>query len=572
MAANIHLLDLLHKEQLDKILNGFTEVSGVASIIADAAGHPVTRPHNFTKVCLKYCRSTEAGRRRCHLSDRYGGAESLRSGKPPIYHCMNAGLMDCAAPIIVEGRHLATVLCGQVLDKPITADHGCRKARRIGVTDFDGYLTALNQVPLMSKSRLLNIANLMAVITQTISELALQKHFQQKHSQRYLHKLVNSVSDCIISSNMQGIISLINEAGAAMFGYQAEELIGKSIMDLFSDEESKQIYRSQLRERPAAAHRRLELTALRPDCRSFPVQVAIAGIDRENVPDSDWVTVIRDISEEKKIEHMKEDLIGMVAHDIKNQVISMQKALELLVNQGLGPLNMTQTEITYLALDTSHQLFGMVCNLLDIYRRENGQFLLEKIPLDIHQLIVESVAHLKLLAQDRQVALNLKNPREPLIVEADWDRLMRTCINLIENAVRHSPPQDEVRVRVRQLPARATPLWNQSSERPSAGDLKPDAACVLLTISDQGPGISEKYQEAIFEKFFTIRTSGDKGRKSLGLGLTFCKQVIEAHGGIIWVRSPTFLDGAGMRRGCEFHFVIPVNSPAAGESTAPIQP
>ncbi len=485
---------------------------------------------------------------------------------------MNAGLMDCAAPIIVEGRHLATVLCGQVLDEPISADRGRRKARRIGVTDFDGYLTALKQVPLMSKSRLLNIANLMAVITQTISELVLQKHFQQKHSQRYLHKLVNSVSDCIISSNMQGVISLINEAGAAMFGYQAEELVGRSIMDLFSDEESKRIYRSQLSERPAAANRRLELTALRPDHRSFPVQVAIAGIDRENVPDSDWVTVIRDISEEKKIEHMKEDLIGMVAHDIKNQVISMQKALELLVNQALGPLNTTQTEITHLALDTSHQLFGMVCNLLDIYRRENGQFLLEKTPLDIHQLIVESVTHLKLLAQDRQVGLNLKSPREPLIVEADWDRLKRTCINLIENAVRYSPPQDEVAIDLRQLPARATPLADTVRERLWAEGLKPDEPCLLLTVSDQGPGIPKEYQEAIFEKFFTIRTSDDKGRKSLGLGLTFCKQVIEAHGGAIWVHSPTFLDAAGKRRGCEFHLVIPVYSPPAKDGTTPIDP
>lgn len=561
MAANIHLLQLLRKKQLDDILESFTEVAGVASIIADAKGRPITRPHNFTEVCLKYCRSTAAGKRRCHLSDRHGGVESLHSGKPSIYHCMNAGLMDCAAPIIVEGRHLATVLCGQVLDEPIKPDPGLRKARQIGVTDTEGYLTALTGVPLMSKTRLRNIANLMAVITQTISELALQKYFQQKHSQRYLHKLVNSVSDCIISSNMQGVISLINEAGAAMFGYQAEELIGRSILDLFCDDAAKRIYHSQFGERPSEVKRRFELTAVRSDRRSFPVQVSIAGIDRENVRDSDWVTVIRDISEEKKLEHMREDLIGMVAHDIKNQVISMQRAMELLVNQGIGPLNATQTEITYLALDTTHQLFAMVCNLLDIYRRENGRFLLEKAPLDIHQLLIESIAHLKILAQDRQVAIKLQRLKKPLIVEADRDRLKRTCINLIENAVCYSPPEDTVRVCARRLPAKALPFANEIGERPPAWGLQPDELCVLLTVSDRGPGIPSQYQQAVFEKFFTLRTSQDKGRKSLGLGLTFCKQVIEAHGGIIGVRSPTFNDTKGHRRGCEFHFIIPAHSP-----------
>jgi len=555
MASNIHLLDLIRREKLDKILRGFTEVAGVASIISDANGRPITEPHNFTEFCFKYCRSTEEGKRRCHISDCYGGTESLRTGTPPIYNCLNGGLMDCAAPIIVEGSHLATVLCGQVLDEPLTADFGQKRAREIGVTDIDGYLQALATVPLMSRIRLLNIANLMAVITQTISELALQKYLQHKHSQHYLNRLINSVSDCIVSTNMEGIISIINEAGADMFGYDSEDLIGKSISTLFSDEASQRSYWGQLQMKHTG-DRRIELNAVKANRQSFPVQVSIAGINKEKSKDPDYVTVIRDISEQRKTERMKEDLIGMVAHDIKNPVLSMQKALQLLINEEVGPLNEVQTEVMHLTLETSHQLYGMVCNLLDIYRRENGQFLLDKTKIEISQVINESSNHVKLLAQEKRVTIEVHPASDPILIMADWDRLQRTCINLLENAVNYSPEEGKVSISCRLIPSGEKECLIEAAKIVFPSSFEAADSYVLVTVSDQGPGIPPAYQEAVFEKFFTI-SRNDRGRKSLGLGLTFCRQVIETHGGAIWVKSPVILAEEKGKSGCQFQFMLP---------------
>lgn len=557
MAADIHLLDLVGREKLDRILKGFTEVAGVGSIISDANGKPITRPHHFTDLCLKYCRSTEEGRHRCYVSDRYGGRESLRTGKPPIYNCLNAGLMDCAAPIIVEGRHLATVLCGQVLDEPFSRKMGLHRARQIGIKDIDGYLHALEQVPLMERERLLNIANLMAVITQTISELALRKYLQEKHSEHYLNKLINSVSDCIISTNVEGVISIINDAGAKMFGYGCEELIGRSIIDLFGDENSKKSYIDRLEDRPKGDCR-MEINAMRADRRLFPAQVSIARTNKNDTQSLDFVTVIRDISDQKKIERMKEDLIAMVAHDIKNPILSMQKALEVLINEGIGPLNEVQSEITQLALDTSHQLFGMISNLLDIYRKENGQFVLDKKALDIHEVICESVKHTTLLARDRKVRLTIAVHPEMLHIEADWNRLRRTCINLIENAINHSPEYGEVLISARPIDVNECELWREVPQNSLGQASWAGEEFVLIAVDDQGVGVPEEYHYAVFEKFFTIDNGGDRIRKSLGLGLTFCKQVIEAHGGAIWLKSPLFVDETSTMRGCRFQFVLPV--------------
>jgi len=111
----IHLLDLIEKEVLEEIVRDFTRATSVASVLVDPDGQPITREHNFCGLCRDFCRSTPEGRARCYASDRFGGEEAKKGGKPFIYKCLNAGLMDSATPIIVEGYHVATLVMGQVL-------------------------------------------------------------------------------------------------------------------------------------------------------------------------------------------------------------------------------------------------------------------------------------------------------------------------------------------------------------------------------------------------------------------------------------------------------------------------
>ena len=345
----------------------------MASIIAQPDGTPITEPHNFTGFCSDFCRSTPVGKSVCHKSDRHGGIASARARKPHIYNCLNAGLIDCAAPIIVEQYHLGTILCGQVLEKPMVPEVAAQRALSIGITDVDAYLAELENVPIMSRERLLAIVKLMSEITQTISELALQKYLSDKDSQRYLTRLINSVSDCIVSTNEYSTISMVNEAGARMFGQETSELLNRPILDLFADAASKKIYVENVDTSPSN-NWRAEMTARKASGQTFPVQVSmskVCTIDKEN---SGYVGVIRDVSEEKRIERMKDDLIGMLTHDMRNPVLSIQKAVQLLVNGPLGPLNERQLEVLRLVLATSHQLYGMASDLLDIYREENGQF------------------------------------------------------------------------------------------------------------------------------------------------------------------------------------------------------
>ncbi len=555
------LLDLVNREKLERILHVFTEVTGVASIIADVEGRPITNPHNFTPFCFNFCRSTDRGGSKCHESDRHGGLESTRSRNTYIYNCLNSGLIDSAAPVIVEGNHLATILAGQVLEEPIAPEVAIERAKAIGITDIDGYLEALGRVPFMTRDRLLIVVNLMSEITQTISELALQKYLLHKHSQHYLNRLINSVSDCILSTNGNGRIKIINQAGAKMFGYEIGQLIGKSVKILFAEDDSR-IAQKWKQDSGLSFNQRGELTAVCFEGKTFPVQVSCSAINDAGRQNNGYVWVIRDISEEKKLERMKEDLVNMITHDMRNPILSMQKALQLIDNGTVGPLNMTQKNIMELALATSQQLSGLVSDILDIYRNESGQFTLHRTPVFIDQIILDSFSQIDLFAKEKRISMRFEAVRFPRKVFGDQKRLTRVIVNLLENAIKYSPEGGLVDVRIKMLDENLE-RYDDSGDIVQVHDYAVGQDYLVIMFTDHGSGIPAEYHQRIFDKYFTIKSDSENGRQGSGLGLAFCKQVIEAHDGNIWVKSPIPDDGADHRRGCRFFMTLPVN---VGES------
>ncbi|MBM9512634.1 sensor histidine kinase [Desulfogranum marinum] len=551
---DIHLLDLISRDKLEEILYHFTQATGVASIITEINGEPITTPQNFTSLCSKFCRSTVEGVKRCHDSDSYGGQESARQRKFVIYKCLNAGLLDSAFPIVIDDMHLANVLMGQVLEKPMEKSVAIQKATEIGVEDIDGYLNELQSVPIVDRDQLKKIAGLMAVVTRTISELALQQYLSYRRSRRYLNKLVNSVSDGIIATDGNFLITKINEAGATMFGIDKLEIVGNSLSSLFIDPTAINAFHTivDLGEEESA---RFELTAVDSDLRNFPVQLALSGI-KSNSETEGFVAVVRDITEEKKVEKMKEDLVGMLTHDMGNPIISIQKALQILVDQILGELNVTQMEMLRLALGTGNQLLGLVSDFLDIYRSENGQFLLRKELLSMESVLMKSIEQVQLFAMEKKIGISFVPSEELKKFNGDRTRLLRTCVNLIDNAIKYSPESSKIEICIKKV------MLNEEESIPTRilKRLRQDIPYCLVTITDYGAGIPEKYQKDVFDKFFRIKNEDGilKGRKGTGLGLSYCRLVVYAHNGYIWVVSPIKGWDDKHNKGCMFNFVLPL--------------
>lgn len=179
--------NVMNVDFLQKFQDTFAKSLGVASIIVDNEGNPITRASNFTDFCMKYTRGTEEGLKRCMKCDAEGGNESGKTHKPCTYYC-HAGLMDFAAPIFINGKQVGSFIGGQVLPKKPDKEKIKQIASEIGV-DAEEYLRALDKIKILPEENIKAAAELLFLVSNTISEMGYQKQNLISNSE-----LVNNLS------------------------------------------------------------------------------------------------------------------------------------------------------------------------------------------------------------------------------------------------------------------------------------------------------------------------------------------------------------------------------------------
>lgn len=240
---------------------------------------------------------------------------------------------------------------------------------------------------------------------------------------------------------------------------------------------------------------------------------------------------VRDVTEVWNADRQREDLLRMLMHDIRNPVLSVAQSLDNLTRGAYGNLKMEQTRILSATLDSCDLLLAMIDDLLDVYQHQAGLFRLSLSQFDLVEAIRKTVGLLHSLAGEVEIVLkDHTEPKLPLF-RGDRLRLARVMINLLENAIKFSPPGKKIEIRV---------VRHHDS--------------VLVSVTDEGPGILPEYQERVFEKYFQLEYASPGCKPGMGIGLAFCKQAVEAHGGKIWVESPI----RGIDRGSRFLFTLPL--------------
>jgi signal transduction histidine kinase len=210
-----------------------------------------------------------------------------------------------------------------------------------------------------------------------------------------------------------------------------------------------------------------------------------------------------------RLQLQKERLTAFVVHDLKNPVNSMDLHAQLLLRD--PEVGARARASVRQIRDEARSLLRLVLNLLDISKSEEGQLAPRKTEVDLEVLISELVEAHEVKAQAAGVAL--ERALEVRSAFADIDLLRRVIENLLDNALRHAPDRSAVRI--------------VATRHEKA---------VEIRVADAGPGISAELKDKIFERFVQVE-GGERGvtRTGRGLGLTFCKLAIEAHGGSIWI-------------------------------------
>ncbi len=191
---NITLLDVIDRHTLQNIQDAFAAATGMAAIATDKNG-PVTEGSNFTDFCMNLTRKSRIGADRCNQCDLRGGEDASRTGKPAVYYC-TSGLMDFAAPVIVNGQHIGNLIGGQVLPEEPDEAKFRRIADELGI-DQDEYIAALRKVRIIPKRQIEAAANLLWQMANALSEVGYQKLValdSQKGKEDLIRDVVNKFS------------------------------------------------------------------------------------------------------------------------------------------------------------------------------------------------------------------------------------------------------------------------------------------------------------------------------------------------------------------------------------------
>lgn len=203
MLNNITLTDLIDVATLQRIQDAFANATGMAALTVDLNG-AVTQLSNPTEFCMKLTRGCPKGAERCNQCDLKGGEEAGRTGRPAVYYC-HGGLMDFAAPILLERRQIGSLIGGQILPEPPDEAKFRRIAREIGI-DEDVYIKALSKIKIVPKKTIEASAELLYVMANALSDMGYQKY------------LTKTLADELkqVSTDMNGKVRSATESIAAI--------------------------------------------------------------------------------------------------------------------------------------------------------------------------------------------------------------------------------------------------------------------------------------------------------------------------------------------------------------------
>ena len=178
---DVKLTDLIDVATLQEIQDGFANLTGMAALTTDADGNAVTNGSNFTEFCMSYTRQSRLGASRCEQCDRSGGEQTMRTGCAAAYFC-HAGLVDFAAPIMLEGQMLGSFIGGQVLTEEPDEEKFRQIAVEIGVNP-DDYIRALRKIKIMDKKQVDDAADFLFIIARVLSQTAYNSYVSSRTSQ-----------------------------------------------------------------------------------------------------------------------------------------------------------------------------------------------------------------------------------------------------------------------------------------------------------------------------------------------------------------------------------------------------
>lgn len=422
-----------------------------------------------------------------------------------------------------------------------------------GYADKENAIRAINEIglyryiekPWNNDDLIINIKNgiersyLLSQLRQKISELEVAHNELEKYSHNLeqlveertadlkqsnakLEGIVNYCADGIVILNEDGIIEQVNPACENIIGLINNKIIGETADNFFFSKKtsiSKELHffdESELFLRDFCIKNPLSNNIV-------PVEMSFARINSEE-DFKRFVGVIRDVTEQKKADKLRDDFIATLTHDLRTPLLAAIQTLTFFLEGALGELGEKQRVLLATMQKSNQDLLGLVNALLEVYKYDAEKLVLNKKDFNIYELAKTVYDELKPLADNKNIEFLLDCENKDIEICADRGEIRRVICNLCGNAINYTQDGGKVTITIK----------NEKDD-------------LIFSVADNGSGIAAEDIPNMFQRF--SQGTSTKRSTGTGLGLYLSRQIIESHGGKIWVESV-------LNKGSEFSFLL----------------
>ncbi|WP_448563894.1 PAS domain S-box protein [Trichothermofontia sp.] len=389
-------------------------------------------------------------------------------------------------------------------------------------------------------------------ITSTASDITERKQAEAALVQ--LAAIVESSGDAIIGIDLDQHITSWNLGAAIIYGYQAEEVIGRPITALLVPPEDPSKDGEAL---TAQTYTYRQVQHRRKDGKHIDVFVTLSPIKDTTGAIVGYSLIAKDISDRAAVERLKDEFISIVSHELRTPLTSIRAALGLLLTNKLGTLEDKGRRMLEIAVNNSDRVIRLVSDILDLERLESRRASLTPTIQDFGELMLQAVESVQAMADKAGIEL-LVVPLS-VQVQVDSDRILQVLTNLLSNAIKFSEDQSRVSLTA-QVQFGSPPLESSSPLSPPTYEAR--TPYLYVQVKDQGRGIPLDMLESIFDRFRQVDASDSRQKGGTGLGLAICRSIVQQHGGRIWAEN-------NPDRGCTFSFTLPLVQQSTPVSNTP---
>lgn len=392
----------------------------------------------------------------------------------------------------------------------------------------------------------LNYKNTRRIFRKELMEIVAQKERESQFQKRAIvaekgraEAILQNISNGVIQVRDNQIISA-NVAFQKMFDFINAEEFPLSINTIIENELTK---------KEDLLHRGEGTFVLHTHSRHFEVTISnMTESDGTLLTDAQGeklgeLWIFHDITERIQIEKMKVELSQMITHDLRSPMTGIFTAFDMILREGEENMSPSLYKSSQLGRRTSQFILGLINDLIDIHRIEDGTVPIERMPLDFNTVIDESIEQVSSLLRDREINFLQDRYQGKHTVLGDKQKLIRVIVNLLTNALKFTPRQGTIKIMLTEA---------SGDDLPESVGKDLENNNIMFSVADSGYGIPADSLKYIFEKYFRVEHQKRHKIAGTGLGLYFCQLIINAHGGFIWAESEE-------KKGSTFRVVLPAN-------------